>query len=112
MAPPQKKANANNKTDQLNKTKVTGVDQVDNLQDGVNNLVGGQVGQGGLAQPLGDYASKEGVNRAERGGKDDKGSYDGPAGGMTDSVASGASKVTDGAKSAGGYMGSFWGGKK
>merc|ERR1711939_110961 len=37
--------------DSLGKTKVTGVDQVDNLQDGVNNLAAGQVGKGGLLQP-------------------------------------------------------------
>lgn len=61
--------------EQLGKTKVTGVEQVDNLQDGVNNLVAGQVGQGGLLQPVGDLVSKEGANRAERQGKDDKGSY-------------------------------------
>ncbi|KAJ6439473.1 amino acid transporter [Purpureocillium lavendulum] len=61
--------------DTLDKSKVTGVEQVDKLQDGVNNLVAGQVGQGGLLQPLGDLASKEGVNRAERQGKDDKGNY-------------------------------------
>lgn len=68
----------------LDKTKVTGVEQVDNLQDGVNNLVSGQVGKGGLAQPLGDAFSKEGINRAERGGKDDKGrsiESQGPLGG-------------------------------
>ena len=72
-------------------------------------------------------ASKEGVNRAERGGKDDQGSFGGPAAGVTDgvlnsakeggnSVASGAStgaeKVSEGAKGAGGYLGSLWGGKK
>ena len=96
---------------------------MDNLQDGVNNLVGGQFGKGGLAQPLGDAVSKEGVNRAERGGKDDKGSFGGPAAGVTDglvggakeggsAVASGAGKVTDGAKGAGGYLGGLWGGKK
>ncbi|GJN74073.1 hypothetical protein PLIIFM63780_008150 [Purpureocillium lilacinum] len=61
--------------DTLDKSKVTGVEQVDKLQDGVNNLVAGQVGQGGLLQPIGDMASKEGVNRAERQGKDDKGGY-------------------------------------
>ncbi|KAH9904976.1 hypothetical protein F4778DRAFT_780139 [Xylariomycetidae sp. FL2044] len=61
--------------EQLNKTKVTGVEQVDNLQDGVNNLAAGQVGQGGLLQPVGDLLSKEGVNRAERQGKDEDGSY-------------------------------------
>jgi hypothetical protein len=59
----------------LDKTKVTGVKQVDTLQDGVNNLVAGQVGQGGLLQPVGDMVSKEGLNRAERQGKDDKGGY-------------------------------------
>lgn len=61
--------------EQLDKTKVTGVEQVDTLQDGVNNLVSGQVGQGGLLQPVGDMLSREGVNRAERQGKDDKGGY-------------------------------------
>ncbi|KAJ6560195.1 hypothetical protein B0H19DRAFT_1260828 [Mycena capillaripes] len=62
--------------DSLDNTKVTGVEQVDNLQDGAHNLVGGQVGKGGLLQPVGDLASK-GVNRAERRGKDDNGGYTG-----------------------------------
>ncbi|KAK8066663.1 C6 zinc finger protein [Apiospora hydei] len=62
-------------TEQLGKTKITGVEQVDNLQDGVNNLAAGQVGQGGLLQPVGDLLSKEGANRAERKGKDENGSY-------------------------------------
>lgn len=101
---------------EVDKTKVTGNEQVDNLQDGVNGLVGGQVGKGGLLQPVGDAASKEGVNRAERGGKDDKGTVGGPAASYTDGIANsasaGAGKVTDGAKSAGGYLGGFWGGKK
>ena len=44
---------------------------VDKAQDGVNNLVTGQLGQGGALQGVGDAFSKEGVNRAERGGKDD-----------------------------------------
>ncbi|KAI1341012.1 hypothetical protein F5Y15DRAFT_38846 [Xylariaceae sp. FL0016] len=61
--------------DQLSKTKVTGVEQVDTLQDGVNNVAAGTVGQGGILQPVGDMLSKEGVNRAERQGKDDKGGY-------------------------------------
>ena len=107
---------------------MTGIEQVDNLQDGVNNLVGGQVGKGGLLQPVGDMASSEGINRAERGGKDDKGSYTGTeagdsmmkkASGAGSSVAggaqSGAGKVGEGAKSAGGYLGSvggMFGGKK
>ncbi|KAI0169710.1 hypothetical protein GGR52DRAFT_551141 [Hypoxylon sp. FL1284] len=61
--------------EQLDKSKVTGVEQVDTLQDGVHGLVAGQVGQGGLLQPVGDLVSKEGVNRAERGGKGNDGGY-------------------------------------
>ncbi|KAI0471539.1 hypothetical protein GGR56DRAFT_677444 [Xylariaceae sp. FL0804] len=60
---------------QLDQSKVTGVSQVDTLQDGVHGLAAGQVGQGGLLQPVGDAFSKEGINRAERGGRDDKGGY-------------------------------------
>ncbi|KAF2249538.1 hypothetical protein BU26DRAFT_505538 [Trematosphaeria pertusa] len=104
---------------QLEKTKVTGVDQVDNLQDGVNNLVSGQVGKGGLAQPIGDLASKEGVNRAERGGKDEQGrpvESQGPLGGYgqgaVDGVKGAGSGVAGGAKNAGGWVGGLWGGKK
>jgi hypothetical protein len=113
--------------DTLDKSKVTGIDQVDKLQDGVNDLVAGHVGKGGLFQPAGDMASKEGINRAERGGKDEKGTYGGPAAGYTDPVAKNAtaageglaggaqsagSTVTDGAKSAGGYLGGMLGGGK
>ncbi|KAJ7743873.1 hypothetical protein B0H16DRAFT_1322531 [Mycena metata] len=61
--------------EQLSKTKVSGVSQVDSLQDGVHDAVGGQVGQGGALQPVGDLASREGINRAERGGKDERGGY-------------------------------------
>ena len=78
--------------DSLGKTKVTGVDQVDNLQDGVNNLAAGQVGKGGLLQPVGDMASKEGVNRAERQGKDDSGSY------APGALGNAANPVVDGRK--------------
>lgn len=88
--------------DTLDKSKVTGISQVDTLQDGVNNLAAGQIGQGGLLQPVGDMVSKEGVNRAERGGKDESGSYLGSAG----------SSVWGGAKSAGGYVGGMFGGGK
>ena len=106
--------------DTLDKSKITGVDQVDNLQDGVNGLVGGQFGKGGLLQPVGDTVSKEGMNRAERGGKDDSGSYGGAAGdaiaggagSVKDAGAGAASSVTDGAKSAGGYLGGMLGGGK
>lgn len=107
----------------LDKTKVTGISQVDNLQDGVNGLVSGQVGQGGLAQPIGDAFSKEGINRAERGGKDENGKpleSQGPLGGYgqgaVDGVKGGAgavgSGVSNAGKSAGGYLGGLWGGKK
>jgi hypothetical protein len=114
--------------DALSKTKVTGIDQVDKIQDDTNNLVAGQLGKGGLLQPIGDLAGKEGINRMERGGKDDHGkTAPGPLGDYTDpitdkakgagtGVASGASaaseSVTSGAKSAGGMLGSLWGGKK
>ena len=113
--------------DTLDKSKVTGIDQVDKLQDGVNSVVSGQVGKGGLLQPVGDMASKEGINRAERGGKDEKGTYGGPAASYTDPMANNAkaagegvtgaassagSTVTDGAKSAGGALGGMLGGGK
>ncbi|KAF4534527.1 hypothetical protein BFW01_g7865 [Lasiodiplodia theobromae] len=61
--------------DQLAKTKVTGDSRVDKVQDDVSGAAVGQVGQGGLAQPVGDIVSKEAVNRAERGGKDEHGGY-------------------------------------
>lgn len=103
--------------DTLDKSKVTGVKQIDKLQDGVNNLVSGQVGQDGLLQPVGDAFSKEGINRAERQGKDDSGSYaPGPAGSVVNPVAQGATKVggglVDGGKAAGGYVGGLFGGGK
>jgi hypothetical protein len=37
----------------------------------VNNLVSGQFGKGGALQGVGDTFSKEGINRSERGGKDE-----------------------------------------
>lgn len=102
--------------DTLDKSKVTGVEQVDTLQDGVHGLVAGQVGQGGLLQPVGDAVSKEGMNRVERGGKDDAGSYGGPASSVTDPVVGNAKAagegVVGGAKSAGGYLGGMFGGGK
>ncbi|KAF2503160.1 hypothetical protein BU16DRAFT_555177 [Lophium mytilinum] len=99
---------------ELDKSKVTGVEQVDQLQDGVNNLVAGQVGQGGLAQPLGDMASKEGMNRAERGGKDDQGrpleSQGGPLGGYGEAATGQLKGAGEGvASGVGGLLG---GGKK
>lgn len=122
----------------LNKTKVTGIKQVDQIQNDVHNLVGNQLGENGLLAPIGNLASKEGINRAERQGRDDKGSYGGPAAGYTDPmiknakgagegivggvseggkmVGSGAQSVggglVDGAKGAGGYLGGMFGGGK
>ena len=109
--------------DTLDKTKVTGVKQVDTLQDGVHNLVAGQVGQGGLAQPIGDLASREGVNRAERSGRDDKGGYipeaAGPVaqggntviGGLAQGGRQAAGAAQNGLKNVGGVLG-FGGQKK
>jgi hypothetical protein len=120
----------NTTVENLDKTKVTGIDQVDNLQDGVNNLVGGQLGKGGLAQPVGDAFSKEGINRAERGGKDENGNtiessgplggygqsavdgLKGAGGGLTGGAKSAGSGITDGAKGAGGAVGGLFGGGK
>ncbi|KAL8991847.1 MAG: hypothetical protein Q9169_007597 [Polycauliona sp. 2 TL-2023] len=113
--------------DTLDKTKITGISQVDKLQDGVNNLVGDQVGKEGVLAPVGNMASKEGINRAERGGKDESGSYGGAASSVTDPVANNAKSagegvmggaqsaggaVTDGAKGAGSYVGGMFGGGK
>lgn len=69
-----------------------------------------------MLQPVGDVASKEGVNRAERGGKDESGSYGGPAASVTDPIANNAqsagSGIMNSAKGAGSYVGSFFGGSK
>ncbi|KAI1191051.1 hypothetical protein F5B17DRAFT_384308 [Nemania serpens] len=54
--------------DQLDKTKVTGIKQVDDLQGGANSLAADQVGQGGLLQPVGDAVS-EGMKLADPRGK-------------------------------------------
>jgi hypothetical protein len=116
-----------NTSENLDKTKITGVKQVDQIQDDVHNLVANQVGPNGLLAPIGNMVSKEGINRAERGGKDDKGTYGGPVSGYSDpvlknarsageGVMGGAQKVgggvTDGVKGAGGYVGGLFGGGK
>lgn len=88
---------------------MTGISQVDNLQDGVNSAVSGQFGKDGLLQPIGDMASKEGVNRAERGGQDESGSYGGPMSGVTDPMANTAKgaggALSGGASKLGGMVG-------
>ncbi|KAL5355575.1 hypothetical protein BJX96DRAFT_170799 [Aspergillus floccosus] len=89
--------------DTLSKSKVTGINQVDQLQDDVHNLVGNQVGDQGLLAPVGNASSKHGINRAERGGKDEDGLYGGPAAPITDKGIDAAknvgSSVAAGAKS-------------
>lgn len=82
----------------MDKSKVTGVEQVDKLQDSVNSTVSGQVGQGGLLQPVGDAVSQEGVNRAERGGKDDGGSYLSSAGSTLSNAGSSVTGMFSGNK--------------
>ncbi|KAH6847123.1 hypothetical protein B0I37DRAFT_414887 [Chaetomium sp. MPI-CAGE-AT-0009] len=57
----------------LAQTNLPSNPQADALQDGVHDLVAGQVGQDGLARPVGDLVSCEGLNRAERRGKDERG---------------------------------------
>ncbi|GMG53325.1 unnamed protein product [Aspergillus oryzae var. brunneus] len=61
--------------DTLNESKVAGINQVDQLQDDVHNLAGNQLGDNGLLSPVGNLVSKEGINRAERKGKDEEGRY-------------------------------------
>ncbi|KAF7955524.1 hypothetical protein EAE96_004450 [Botrytis aclada] len=91
--------------DALNKTKVTGVSQIDQIQDDVHNLVGNQLGENGLLAPIGNLAGKEGINRMERNGKDEDGSYGGPTLAISDPIinnAKGAGQgILGGAQSAG-----------
>ncbi|KAF2197363.1 hypothetical protein GQ43DRAFT_444312 [Delitschia confertaspora ATCC 74209] len=106
-------------TDQLSKTKVTGVDQVDSAQDNIHTLLGDQLGKGGIAQPLGDAVSKEGITRAEEGDSGPLGGYgqdamDGATSGLKsvgDSVGGGVKGATDGAVDHLG-LGGLGGGKK
>lgn len=58
----------------------------------------GQLGQGGLAQPIGDMASNQGVNRLERQGKDNSGGYIPDAAGP---VAQGGNAIIGGAVAGG-----------
>ncbi len=94
----------------------------------MHNLVAGQVGKGGLAQPIGDAFSKEGFNRFERKGKDDKGNYvPGAAGQLANPVVdagktagtsaysggmAAVGKVGEGTSAAGSYVGGILGRKK
>ncbi|KAI9880969.1 MAG: hypothetical protein M1830_009463 [Pleopsidium flavum] len=51
--------------EQLKSTKITGDKNVDALQDGIAESVGGQFGKGGLGEGVGNLVSKEGFTRAE-----------------------------------------------
>ncbi|CBF71653.1 hypothetical protein AN6881.2 [Aspergillus nidulans FGSC A4] len=100
----------------LSKTKITGNEQINRLQDDANNLVGNQLGENGLLAPVGNLVSQEGINRAERGGKDENGSYGGPLGFVTDPVikegTSVGASVTDGVRGVGNSIGSVLRGGK
>ncbi|KAL2422589.1 hypothetical protein ABEF91_004924 [Exophiala dermatitidis] len=61
--------------DKLNQTKITGDKNIDAIQDGINEGVGGQLGKGGLLEGVGNLTSKEVFTRSERQGKNDKGGY-------------------------------------
>ncbi len=64
-------SNGDNKTSytakQNMKTHVTGDKNVNAIQDGIADGVGGQLGSNGLLGGVGDAASKQGMNRVERG---------------------------------------------
>ncbi|KAJ4291426.1 hypothetical protein N0V88_006019 [Collariella sp. IMI 366227] len=60
----------------LAKTKLTTNNpQLDSLQDNLHSLASSQLGQDGLARPVGDIVSSEGINRVERKGRDENGAY-------------------------------------
>ncbi|KXX73105.1 hypothetical protein MMYC01_210152 [Madurella mycetomatis] len=102
----------------LDKTKVTNIKQVDTLQDGVHSLVSDQLGQDGLAAPAGDLVSREGINRAERKGKDERGGYVPDTAGQTAAgagnavlggVVAGGAQAAGAVKGAGEKVGGWWG---
>ena len=57
----------------MDKTKITGDKNVDAVQEGVNSGVTGQFAKGGVLEGVGNLTSKEGMTRAERGGKNESG---------------------------------------
>lgn len=62
-------------TDNLNKTKITGDENIDGVQDGVNKGVTGQFEKGGALEGVGNLTSKEVFTRSERGGKNESGKF-------------------------------------
>ena len=105
-------------TANLDKTKVTGVSQVDAAQDKLHGAAASQLGRDGLAAPVGEFGSKQGVNRLERSGKDEHGRYipgsNAAPGGKQ--VEAGIGAVADGGKKVGegvtGGLSMLGGGKK
>ncbi|KAF2139757.1 uncharacterized protein K452DRAFT_232076 [Aplosporella prunicola CBS 121167] len=87
--------------DNLAKTKLASSNEnLNTAQDAVHGTAADQLGQEGLARPVGDAVSKEGINRAERGGRDEQGD-----------VAPGAvGEAAQGGKKAAGWVGGLWGG--
>jgi len=77
--------------EQLKGTHITGDKNVNAVQDGVADAVGGQLASGGLLGAVGDASSKEGMNRAERGdtGPLDKGKLEEGQKGWTESLSGG-----------------------
>ncbi|KAI1297511.1 hypothetical protein F5Y03DRAFT_398550 [Xylaria venustula] len=66
--------------DGLERTKVTGIEQVDKLQDSTNDLAASQIGQGGILEPVGNLTS-EGMKRMDpRPKKSEKNKDSGPGG--------------------------------
>ena len=59
----------------MDKTKITGNESVDAVQDGVNKGVTGQFAKGGALEGVGNLASKEVFTRSERGGKNESGKH-------------------------------------
>lgn len=83
---------------------------MDKLQDDVHHGVAGQLGQGGLGQPVGDLVSKEGVNRTERQGRDDKGGYVPTGESLTEGASAVAGKAQEGVSAVGSSVGGLFGG--
>ena len=97
--------------EQLRKTEITGNKQVDAIQDGLAEGVGGQFGKGGLLGVVGEGVSDQGVTRAERGDtgplspEEAKKQQKGYLGGATDAASNAGSGVLNAGKSMGGWLG-------
>lgn len=73
----------------------------------MSNVVGNQIGDKGVLSPVGQFVSKEGINRVERGGKDESGEYvhapsggggGGAGGGFGDKIGQGVQGGVSGLK--------------